>query len=236
MGVCTELELPAGLATWAPKLHGYYKTRMDALLQHLPDLKPNFERSVFGCAAYNFGPIVCCYPHRDTSNCPFGLCAVTALGKYDPKLGGHLILEELGLIVEFPPGATVLIPSAVITHCNTPVQATERRISFTQFMPGEILRFVDNEFQNEVDIREEDPDKYAEICELKKLRWEQGIEMWSPLESLRDDAQERLDRDGEKKKRAASLMTVGKEGKRESRKDRKRRRMAEKKEAEQGDL
>lgn len=199
--VLTALSL-AGLAKWAPRLHVYYKTRMDALLKHLPDLKPNFSKSVFACAAYNFGPIVCCFPHRDCTNCPFGFCAVTALGEYDHTKGGHLILEELGLIVEFPSGSTVLIPSAVITHCNTPVEAHERRLSFTQFMPGEVLRFVDNGFRNEVDIRAADSKEYEELCKKKETRWEEGMAMWSTLESLFGDAQQNLERKAKRKQKA----------------------------------
>ncbi|KAJ3764384.1 hypothetical protein EV360DRAFT_9676, partial [Lentinula raphanica] len=82
--------------------------------------------------------------HRDFLNWPFGWCAITALGRFDPTRTGQLILWELRLVVDFPPAATVLIPSAVITHSNTPVAVDDTRISFTQYTAGPIFRWVEN--------------------------------------------------------------------------------------------
>ncbi|KZP30363.1 hypothetical protein FIBSPDRAFT_908068 [Athelia psychrophila] len=76
-------------------------------------------------------------------------CAVTALGDYDPTLGGHLILWDLKLIIEFPPGSTVLIPSAIFTHSNTAIQEGESRYSFTQYTSGGLFRWVEHGFQGE---------------------------------------------------------------------------------------
>lgn len=42
-------------------------------------------------------------------------------GPFQPKKGGYLALWELKLVIEFPPGALVLIPSATITHSNVAV-------------------------------------------------------------------------------------------------------------------
>ncbi|KAJ7697753.1 hypothetical protein B0H14DRAFT_3529203 [Mycena olivaceomarginata] len=56
-----------------------------------------------------------------------------ALGDFDPDLGGHLILWDLRLVIRFPPGSTILLPSAIIRHSNTPIQAHEHRSSFVQY-------------------------------------------------------------------------------------------------------
>ncbi|KAF8176788.1 hypothetical protein BJ912DRAFT_857245 [Pholiota molesta] len=56
--------------------------------------------------------------------------------------GGHLILWEPRLVVEFPPGSLLLIPSATITNSNTPVAPNEARASFTQYAPGGLFRYV----------------------------------------------------------------------------------------------
>lgn len=87
---------------------------------------------------------------------PYGWCAVCALGAYDPTKGGHLVLEEFGLIVEFPPGSVILLPSSTIRHGNTPVSPTETRYSFTQFCPGGLLRWTHHGFVPEWTLREED--------------------------------------------------------------------------------
>ncbi|KAL7278946.1 hypothetical protein ACG7TL_006778 [Trametes sanguinea] len=101
----------ASLQAYAPKLYNYYSQTLNGLLQHHPSLRRNFAGSVFGSATFNLGPQTATDPHIDHLNLPAGLCAITALGSFDHRLGGHLILWDLGLIIEFPPGATVLIPS-----------------------------------------------------------------------------------------------------------------------------
>lgn len=70
------------------------------------------------------------FKHKDVRNCPFVWCAIQALGRFDPRKGGHLVLWDLKLIIEFPP---VLIPFATLTHSNIPVADGDVRASFTQY-------------------------------------------------------------------------------------------------------
>ncbi|KAJ7048973.1 hypothetical protein C8F01DRAFT_1213543 [Mycena amicta] len=142
----------AAFATWAPRLHAYY-VRYN---KHYAHLRRPFPSSVFSCAAFNFGPNVWTFKHRDVLNLPFGWCAIQALGKFDPTKGGHLILWDLKLIIEFPPGSLILIPSATLSHSNIPVQKGDERASFTQFTPGGLFRFADNGFRTEEEYAEED--------------------------------------------------------------------------------
>ena len=95
----------------------------------------------------NLGPQVVCFPHVDCANLPFGLCAVTAVGDFDPSKGGHLVLWDCKLLVEFPLGSTILILSAVLAHSNTKVAIHEKRFSFTQYAAGGLFRWVDHAFQ-----------------------------------------------------------------------------------------
>jgi hypothetical protein len=132
-----------------PRLHGYYADHLDRLLANDCELKRNFHNSVWASTTFNFGPRTFCYKHKDFSNLSFGICSIYAAGSYDPKLGGHLILWECGLVIEFPPGSTVLIPSAAITHSNVPVPQNSTRYSITQYTAGGIFRWVDHGFQKE---------------------------------------------------------------------------------------
>ncbi|ESK91158.1 hypothetical protein Moror_9523 [Moniliophthora roreri MCA 2997] len=81
-------------------------------------------------AAFNFGPCVISLDHADYENYLDGFCAITALcpseGGYDYKKGGHLILWDLHLVIEFPPGATILLPSAILRHSNVAIGPNER--------------------------------------------------------------------------------------------------------------
>ncbi|KAJ6458460.1 hypothetical protein C8R45DRAFT_843755, partial [Mycena sanguinolenta] len=126
----------SSFALWAPKLYAQYVNNNARLREHLPDLKRPFPGSVFACAAFNFGPSVWTFKHRDVCNLLFGWCAVQSLGNFNPKTGGHLILWDVKLVIEFPAGALILLPSATIAHSNVPVEKGEERISFTQFSAG----------------------------------------------------------------------------------------------------
>ncbi|KAJ7075472.1 hypothetical protein B0H15DRAFT_791807 [Mycena belliarum] len=173
-----------GVYLWAPRLYKYYWDHNEALHRHLPHLRTNFPRSVFSCAAFNFGPNVWTFRHRDAQNVPFGWCAIQAAGPFDPTKGGHLVLWDLKLAVEFPPGALILVPSATVSHSNIPVQDGDCRISFTQFTAGGLMRFVDNGFRTESQLAAEDPDEYERLAKLKETRWEMGLALLSTVDEL----------------------------------------------------
>lgn len=132
-------------------------------------------------------------------NCAYGWCAIQALGDFNHKRGGHLILEDLKLVIEFPSSAVILIPSATLTHANVPVglsegerepppQASmnlskEKRASFTQYCPGGLLRYVDNGFRTQSSIKRKTK-AYNEMMARRDGRWEMGISMYWTVEEL----------------------------------------------------
>jgi hypothetical protein len=136
---CVLTHPPAAFALWAPRLYQYYHDHNTALHRRHPDMRRPFGHSVFFCAAFNFGPNVWTFCHHIVLNLVFGWCAIQALGEFDPTKGGHLVLWDLNLIVEFPPGALILLPSATLVHSNVPVAPGEKRASFTQFSAGSIF-------------------------------------------------------------------------------------------------
>ncbi|KAF7293279.1 hypothetical protein HMN09_01206800 [Mycena chlorophos] len=134
------------LAFWAPQLYEYYRQYNEKLDPTLTNPRP-FTRSVFAAATFNLGPNVWTFKHRDVLNLPFGWCAITALGDFDHTKGGHLVLWDLKLVVQFPAGSTILIPSATLAHSNIPVGKDEHRASFTQYTAGGLFRLIDNGFE-----------------------------------------------------------------------------------------
>ena len=174
----------AAFALWAPRLHKYYREHDDALRAHHRNLRRPFARSVFFCAAFNFGPNVWTFKHRDVLNLAFGWCAVQALGKFDPTKGGHLILWDLKLVIEFPAGALILLPSATIAHSNVPVQNGEERASFTQFSAGGIFRYIDNGFRTVEQLEDEDREEYSRLMAKRESRWADGLALLSTLDEL----------------------------------------------------
>ncbi|KAJ6463647.1 hypothetical protein C8R47DRAFT_992589, partial [Mycena vitilis] len=102
--------------------------------------------SVFSAATFEFGG-----PHRQTA--PDGApnrfdgaswAVLTALGKYAHKHGGHIILWDLGLVITFPPGTTILLPPSVIRYSFVKVRPGEHRYALSQWAGGGIQRWFDN--------------------------------------------------------------------------------------------
>lgn len=160
-------------------MYEYYENRLGKLFLEDDTLKRPFN-SIFTAASYNLGPQVVCFPHVDFANLPFGWCAITAIGNFDPKKGGHLILWDYKLIIEFPPGSTILIPSAIIKHSNTKIFEGETRYSFTQFAAGGLFRWVDNKFQTLATYRDSlTKEERLELEKANEGRWRFGLGLFS---------------------------------------------------------
>ncbi|KAJ7738550.1 hypothetical protein B0H14DRAFT_2638461 [Mycena olivaceomarginata] len=148
---------------WAPQLHSHYFENNAKVQIHLPHLHRPFPKSIFSSTAFNFGPCICTFKHRDVCNLPFRWCAIQSLGTFDATKGGHLVLWDLKLVVEFPAGALILLPSATLAHSNTPVDNGQERISFTQFTGGGLFRYIDNRGRTAEELEREDPAEYARL-------------------------------------------------------------------------
>lgn len=165
----------AAFKLYAPRLYRHYADTMESLLASDSTLEPNFRKNVFGSATFNLGPQVSTHVHTDHLNLPAGWCAVTAIGTFNPKEGGHLLLWDLKLLIEFPPGSLILIPSAILRHSNTAVGPEERRYSFTQYSAGGLFRWVDCGYQSRKDF-----EKAGGVFEMTGMeRWLHGVSMWS---------------------------------------------------------
>ncbi|KAI0055042.1 hypothetical protein BV25DRAFT_1816180, partial [Artomyces pyxidatus] len=172
----------------APKLFTHYDTAIGDVKAGDSGLRPAFANSVFPTATFNFGPRAETLPHRDYQNVPYGWCAVTALGDYNPKLGGHIYLWELGLVVEFPPGATILLPSAVVTHGNTPIQEGETRKAFTQYCAGALMRWHAYGMRTERTLLEEVPGMKEALDQSWRERWRTAVCYFSKINELAADS------------------------------------------------
>jgi hypothetical protein len=173
-------------AMWAPKLYDYYRSHLGPLFKAHPSLRRNFMNSVWTTITFNFGPRTVCYVHRDPGNLAFGWCAITALGRFDPKRSGHLILWDMKLVIEFPPGSTILIPSATLRHSNVRLQEGESRVSFTQYTSGGLFRWVENGFRTNADFEKQDKKGKMRADKVSETRWEEGLKLFSTLDELRN--------------------------------------------------
>jgi hypothetical protein len=170
---------------WSPDVYKSVRDVVNKLCQHDPGIVKLWDANAYPCATLNFGPQVRCKPHKDSGNTPKTLCAIQAFGRYDPTKGGHLYIRELRIFIRFPAGSTILIPSALLTHGNTPVAPSEVRLSFTQFVPGGLFRYVDNGFRTKKQLFKKSKKLYREKMAEKGGRWKRDLETMPTIEQLK---------------------------------------------------
>ena len=170
--------------TWAPGLYKYYAEKLGRLYDATPVLQSTFANSIWTAASFNFGPRTVTHDHRDHANLAFGLCAITALGQFDWKRGGHLVLWDMEVVIEFPPGTTILIPSATLRHSNVDLHPGDTRMSFTQYSAGGLFRWVDQGFRTAARLKAVDRKGKERFDRESKERWEMGLGLFSTLSEL----------------------------------------------------
>ncbi len=160
-----------------PDLRKEYDKVLQSLLLHDDRLHRNWENSTFAAATFNLGPSTSTFRHRDYLNYVLGMCPVYAGGNFDSKRGGHLILWDLKLVIQFPVGSTIIFPSALLKHSNIPVQPGESHFSFTQFTAAGLFHWVYNGFKSDREILE--TGQCIEKVGLQERIWERGLKFFS---------------------------------------------------------
>ncbi|KAL1939367.1 hypothetical protein VTO73DRAFT_9923 [Trametes versicolor] len=78
----------SAMQLFAPRLYNYYDNTIQALCSQHTHLRRNFNNNVFANATFNLGPRTVSYVHADIQNLPWGWCAITAVGDFDPVCSG----------------------------------------------------------------------------------------------------------------------------------------------------
>ncbi|KAJ7847058.1 hypothetical protein B0H13DRAFT_1532904, partial [Mycena leptocephala] len=78
--------------------------------------------------------------------------SLSALGKYAHLHGGHIIFWDLGLVICFPPGATILFPAGLLRYSFVKVRAGEHRYAVLQWAGGGISRWLANGRLSDLDF------------------------------------------------------------------------------------
>ncbi|KAF9782118.1 hypothetical protein BJ322DRAFT_1022600 [Thelephora terrestris] len=93
----------------------------------------NFWNMTVEVAEQKESPSVITNLYKDLKNPSWGWCAITSLDNYSPKNGRELVLWDLNLMVEFPLGSIIFIPSAILCHSNMSVSGSETQSSLIQY-------------------------------------------------------------------------------------------------------
>ncbi|KAI0640482.1 hypothetical protein C8Q79DRAFT_921566 [Trametes meyenii] len=173
---------------YAPKVHQSTCASLKKQCNKHPTLQFNFTNSMFPATTFNFGPGAVCIEHVDCMNDACNWCHIAALGSFDPDHGEHFVLFDFKLVIRFPPGSSILIPSSIVRHANTSIRPGECRMSMTQYCAGGLMRWVETGFRTLGDFCSQDPKGYQNYCSRLKLRVMERVSLFSTLDSLRGDA------------------------------------------------
>ncbi|KAF8223551.1 hypothetical protein L208DRAFT_1316292, partial [Tricholoma matsutake] len=170
---------------YAPRVYEFYSSNLNILLNQSPFLRWNFQQSIFLAMTITFGPATITKPHTDPGNLSWGQCVITSLGEFNADRSGHLALWHLGLVIQFPPGSTIIIPSAILLHSNVKILDGEERYSIMQITTGGLLWWVYNGFCSDKtllsSLRSEERAKWERNWESC---FEEGLRMFSTVEEL----------------------------------------------------
>ncbi|RDX50983.1 hypothetical protein OH76DRAFT_1348165 [Lentinus brumalis] len=161
----------AAFQNMAYDLHEEYGRVLTSICDNDPKIRRNFTNSVFAGVTFNLGPQACTIPHTDHLNIPTGWCAVVALGDFNADEGGHLILWDLNVVIRFPRGAIIFLPSALLIHSNTVVPEGQRRYSFTQYTAGGLARWVECGYMSQKEFLQ----RGHVFQRTPQQRWEEGL-------------------------------------------------------------
>ncbi|KAJ7841671.1 hypothetical protein B0H13DRAFT_1546636, partial [Mycena leptocephala] len=129
------------LHNFAADLYWFYFAAVERYEAHYSASPRPLFHSVFSAATFLLGNNVR-QPLED--DLPWTWSALTALGNYNPDTGGHIILWDLKLLVRFPPGATILIPRALVRFSFVQIAPTKTRYCLIQNTPAPIFNFCAN--------------------------------------------------------------------------------------------
>jgi hypothetical protein len=101
-----------------------------------------FAGSIYPAVTLDLGPFPIALGRRLHRNAPAVPCTITNLGNFDATRGGHLILFDYGLVIEFSPNSTAQILSGCVRYANTAISGGEYRAAMTQYMSAGLSRHV----------------------------------------------------------------------------------------------
>ncbi|KAJ7572889.1 hypothetical protein C8J56DRAFT_1067459 [Mycena floridula] len=135
------------------------------------------------------GPSNECISHLDYGNAGQLFCSITAAGDFDHLTGGQFVAHDLKLIILFPSGFTIMLPSASVSHGNTPIAPGETRCSVAQYCAGSLLRWVEYGFRSAkllASTEQGAADKKL-LDGGGKERWEWALRLFSKSSELLED-------------------------------------------------
>ncbi|KAJ3831348.1 hypothetical protein F5878DRAFT_88415, partial [Lentinula raphanica] len=91
---------------------------------------------------------------------------------WSSRASRFILFSGIGLIIRFPSDSTILLPSALLTHSNIPIEDGETRYSIVQYALEGLLRWVYNSLRSNAEFAKTATDEEkAQHKRDEKTRW-----------------------------------------------------------------
>ncbi|KAJ7601267.1 hypothetical protein DFH06DRAFT_1010621, partial [Mycena polygramma] len=169
--------------SFSPKLHAYTANGTDLIFKYDSNLRREFE-GIFPAAEFDLGELGSA-PRLQDRDLTHGWRALTALGNYDSRYGGDIILWDDGWVIRFPPGATILFPAAVMRYSFVDVLPGEKQYTFSQYSPAGLYRYITNGYKSDSAFERETSAREMEAVKSgRRRRMEAALKMYSRLDEF----------------------------------------------------
>lgn len=166
-----------GLQAYFPKLHCLYTNLLARILEDRPEITQMFEHCCYATCHFNLHKAAT-LDHEDWFNLLFGMCAAYSSGLYNHTHSAYFIAWSLGIVTQFPPACAIYVPSACVTHANTPIAPHETRSSIAFFMSAGLARWYHNGYMSDKEFKERaSVAQLKEWIECRAKLWEIGMEI-----------------------------------------------------------
>ncbi|KAJ6449414.1 hypothetical protein C8R47DRAFT_1084721 [Mycena vitilis] len=129
------------LQIYCKAAHSRLQAQKEEFLKRYPEAMYPSDTSVYSAATFDFGA-----PRRTANPTatkpPLGACLK----------GGHIILWDLGLVITFPAGASILIPTGLVRYSFVRVRPGESRYSLLQWAGAGMGRWFENGQRTDADF------------------------------------------------------------------------------------
>ncbi|KAJ7036230.1 hypothetical protein C8F04DRAFT_954020, partial [Mycena alexandri] len=167
--------------SFSPRLYNYIENVTDLIHKHDKTLRREFP-GAFAAAEFDLGELGSA-PRLQDKDLLHGWRALTALGTYDSRRGGDIILWDDGWVIRFPPGATIFFPAALMRYSFVEVQPGEKQYTFSQYLPAGLARYVANGYESDAQFERLGTKKDLEgLHRMRGRRLDAAINMYSSID------------------------------------------------------
>ncbi|KAG8806099.1 hypothetical protein FRC17_005180 [Serendipita sp. 399] len=179
----TLLESPAALGLTKHIWSKFLDQKTEEIREKVPhDDAAYWLESTWTSCTLNVGPRTVIQPYIADEHLACGICALYVTGQFDSTKGGHVVFDDIQLIMEACPGDLFLYPSGLLTRSSTPVGPEEVRRSIMFWTCADTVRHFDMSHTN---TENESETKYTDAYKHAEAMFQAALKRFHTLDELK---------------------------------------------------